>query len=137
MLGTETRVRDKVVGRHGHGLSASALQLVDHREQVVEVKLHSAQKARLRRPIGGFWAKMVAVMGGNGFLGEDGGRDGWLWVKMAAVADGVRMVEIILARMSSTALGVREVSVEAVHRDRNHRLVPQRFDHLVHHAGLP
>ena len=66
VLGTETRVRDKVVGRHGHGLSARALQLVDHREQVVEVKLHSAQRARLRRPIGGFWVKMVAVMGGYG-----------------------------------------------------------------------
>ena len=115
-------MRDKVVGRHGHGLSARAIQLVDHREQVVEVKLHSAQRARLRRPIGGFWVKMVAVMGGYGdswVLGEDGGRDGWLWVKMAAVADGVRMVEIILARVSSTALGVRKVSVEAVHGDRN------------------
>ena len=95
VLGTETRVRDKVIGRHGHGLSARALELVDHREQVVEVKLHSAQRARLRRPIGG------------------------LWVQMAAVADGVRMVEIILARVSSAALGVREVSVEAVHGDRN------------------
>lgn len=39
VLGAEARVRDEVVGRHGHGLVACALQLVDHREQVVEVEL--------------------------------------------------------------------------------------------------
>ena len=39
VLGAEPRVRDEVVRRHGDGLIACALQLVDHREQVVEVEL--------------------------------------------------------------------------------------------------
>lgn len=56
---------------------------------------------------------------------------------MTAVAHGVRMVEIKVARMGTIALGVREVSVEAVHGDGNDGLVPQRFDDLVNHAGLP
>ena len=121
MLGAEPRVRDEVVRRHGDGLIACALQLVDHREQVVEVELTEDETE--------------SVVGRG--RGSAGLQIGGFWVKMVAVADGIRMVEIKVACMRTVALGVREVSVEAVHGDGNHRLVPQRFDDFVHHAGLP
>ena len=54
-----------------------------------------------------------------------------------AAAHGVRVVEIEVASMRSLALSVREVSVEAIHRDGHDTLMPQGFDDLIHHAGLP